>query len=49
MEYDKVLTYLISIATLLNLLTGTVKNIQDMRKGKQKKKRRSPGKKKRRK
>lgn len=47
-DYDKILTYLIGIATVINLLTSSAKNISDM-KDKQKKKRRSTAKKKRRK
>lgn len=47
MDYDKILTYLIGISTVINLLTGSVKNIHDMRLNK--KKRRTPAKKKRRK
>lgn len=48
MDYDKVLAYLVGIATFFNQLTSGLKNISDM-KNKQKKKRRSPTKKKRRK
>ncbi|WP_431810794.1 hypothetical protein [Lysinibacillus capsici] len=48
MDYDKVLAYLVTIATITNLLTSTAKNISDM-KSKKKEKRRSPAKKKRRK
>ncbi|MFF5816331.1 hypothetical protein [Lysinibacillus capsici] len=48
MDYDKSLAYLVGIATFFNQLTGGIKNISDM-KNKQKKKRRSPAKKKRRK
>lgn len=47
-DYDKVLAYLVAIATALNLLTGAVKNVSDM-KNKPKQKRRPPAKKKRRK
>jgi len=47
-DYDKVLAYLVGIATFFNQLTGGLKNISDM-KNKQKKKRRPPNKKKRRK
>lgn len=47
MDYDKILAYLVALATVINLLTGSVKNIDDMRKDK-KKKRRTPAKKKRR-
>ncbi len=49
MDYDKVLAYLVALATVINLLTGSVKNIYDMRKDKKNKKRRSPRKGKRRK
>ncbi|MFJ7954520.1 hypothetical protein ACIQZG_23755 [Lysinibacillus sp. NPDC096418] len=48
MDYDKILTYLISIATLANLLTSSAKNISDM-KSKKKQKRRPSRKGKRRK
>lgn len=48
MDFDKVLAYLVAIATIANLLTGSAKNISDM-KSKKKEKRRSPAKKKRRK
>ncbi|MFJ8511388.1 hypothetical protein [Lysinibacillus xylanilyticus] len=48
MDYDKVLAYLVAIATVLNLLTSTAKNTSDM-KNKPRQKRRSPTKKKRRK
>jgi len=47
-DYDKILAYLVAVATVINLLTGSAKNIQDMR-GKQNKKRRPSTKKKRRK
>ncbi|GGA30896.1 hypothetical protein [Psychrobacillus lasiicapitis] len=49
MDYDKGLAYLVALATVINLLTGSVKNIYDMRQGKKNKKRRSPRKGKRRK
>lgn len=49
MDYDKVLAYLVAVATVINLLTGSAKNIYDMRQGKKKEKRRSPAKKNRRK
>jgi hypothetical protein len=39
MDYDKVLTYLVAVATVINLLTGSAKNIHDMRKDKKNKKR----------
>ncbi|MEY2366287.1 hypothetical protein R6U76_10030 [Lysinibacillus capsici] len=39
MDYDKVLAYLVAIATVLNLLTSSAKNISDM-KNKPKQKRR---------
>ncbi|WP_158512607.1 hypothetical protein [Rummeliibacillus stabekisii] len=39
MDYDKILAYLIAIATILNLLTSSAKNISDM-KSKKKQKRR---------
>ncbi|MEK5432591.1 hypothetical protein MKY88_17115 [Lysinibacillus sp. FSL R7-0073] len=48
MDYDKVLAYLVGIATFFNQLTSGLKNISDM-KNKQKKKRRPSTKKKRRK
>lgn len=48
MDYDKVLAYLVALAMVVNLLTGSVKNIHDMRQDKKNKKRRPPGKKKRR-
>ncbi|MEX3744636.1 MULTISPECIES: hypothetical protein [Lysinibacillus] len=48
MDYDKILTYLVSIATIVNLLSSSAKNINDM-KSKKKEKRRTPTKKKRRK
>ena len=48
MDYDKILAYLVTIATIANLLTSTAKNISDM-KSKKKQKRRPPTKKKRRK
>jgi len=38
-DYDKALTYLVAISSVLNLLTGSAKNIHDMRKSKQNKKR----------
>lgn len=47
MDTDKILTYLIAISTVVSLLTGSAKNIHDMRVNK--KKRRTPAKKKRRK
>ncbi len=46
-DYDKVLAYLVAIATVLNLLTSSAKNISDM-KNKPKQKRRPPRKGKRR-
>ncbi|MEK9198774.1 hypothetical protein SFC08_14750 [Lysinibacillus halotolerans] len=49
MDYDKVLTYLISISTVIHLLTSSAKNIKDIRQSKKKEKRRPPAKKKRRK
>lgn len=49
MDYDKVLAYLVAVATVIYLLIGSAKNIQDMRTGKQNKKRRPSTKKKRRK
>ncbi|MER2058812.1 MAG: hypothetical protein ABTA16_08315 [Niallia sp.] len=45
MDYDKLLAYLVGIATFFNQLTGGLKNVHDM-KNKQKKKRPTPGKKK---
>ncbi len=48
-DYDKVLAYLVAVATVINLLKGSVKNIQGMRTGKQNKKRRPSTKRKRRK
>lgn len=48
MDYDKVLAYLVGIATFFNQLTGGLKNISDM-KNKPKQKRRPPRKGKRRK
>lgn len=48
MDYDKVLAYLVTIATIANLITSTAKNISDM-KSKKKQKRRPSTKKKRRK
>lgn len=39
MDYDKILAYLVAIATVLNLLTSSAKNISDM-KNKSKQKRR---------
>ncbi|GAB0167432.1 hypothetical protein LSPCS325_08690 [Lysinibacillus sp. CTST325] len=48
MDYDKILAYLVAIATIANLLTSSAKNISDM-KSKKKQKRRPPAKKKRRK
>lgn len=48
MDYDKVIAYLVTIASIANLLTSTAKNISDM-KSKKKQKRRPPAKKKRRK
>lgn len=38
-DYDKVLAYLVAVATVINLLKGSAKNSQDMRTGKQNKKR----------
>lgn len=38
-DYDKVLAYLVAVATVINLLKGSVKNSQGMRTGKQNKKR----------
>lgn len=53
MDYDKILAYLVGISTVISLLTGSVKNIHDIRKDKNKKKnknkRRKPSKTKRRK
>ncbi|MGN7114998.1 hypothetical protein [Lysinibacillus odysseyi] len=49
MDFDKILAYLLSISGILSGFTAAWKNIHDMRKGKNKKKRRTPGKKKRRK
>ncbi|MEK4425848.1 hypothetical protein [Solibacillus sp. FSL K6-1523] len=46
MDYDKMLAYLVGIATFFNQFTSGLKNISDM-KNKQKKKRRSPQKKRR--
>ncbi|UUV27167.1 MULTISPECIES: hypothetical protein [Lysinibacillus] len=31
MDYDKVLAYLVAVATVINLLTGSAKNISDMK------------------
>jgi len=45
-DFDKILAYLVGIATVLNLLTSSAKNISDM-KSKKKEKRRSPQKKRR--
>jgi len=47
-DYDKILAYLVAIATIANLLTSSAKNISDM-KNKPKQKRRPSSKKKRRK
>jgi len=47
-DYDKILAYLVAIATVLNLLTSSAKNISDM-KNKPKQKRRPSTKGKRRK
>ncbi|MCM3316702.1 hypothetical protein M3603_08425 [Rummeliibacillus stabekisii] len=47
MDYDKILAYLVAIATILNLLTSSAKNISDM-KSKKKQKRRPSSKGKRR-
>ncbi|MCL1701643.1 hypothetical protein [Lysinibacillus sp. Bpr_S20] len=44
MDYDKILAYLVTIATIANLVTSTAKNISDM-KSKKKQKRRPPAKK----
>lgn len=30
-DYDKILTYLIGVATVINLLTSSAKNISDMK------------------
>ncbi|WP_421663694.1 hypothetical protein [Lysinibacillus telephonicus] len=46
MDIDKVLAYLVAIATVFNLLTSSAKNISDM-KSKKKQKRRPPQKKRR--
>ncbi|MFE3573854.1 hypothetical protein [Lysinibacillus sp. NPDC059133] len=48
MDYDKILAYLVAIATIANLLTSSAKNISDM-KSKKKEKRRPSTKGKRRK
>ncbi|MGE7753234.1 hypothetical protein [Lysinibacillus fusiformis] len=37
MDYDKILAYLVAIATIANLLTSSAKNISDMKSKKKRK------------